>query len=573
MLLREGIERLRGSGSETPRLDAELLLGHAVGVDRTAILAHSEAPVGADAAAAYRARPRATGRGRARGLHPRAQGVLRAGLHGRFRGRSSRGRRPSALVELAVAEVMRRLGRDGRVRSARHRSVSPMSGRAAARSRSRSPCRLRAAGSGRRGHRRRDRRLAGRAGPRPRERGRPRRRRRPPVPRRGPPAVRSSSDAVRHRPREPAVRPDRRDGGPADRGVVRAGRGARRRAGRARRHRRLLERLPDALAPDGVALLEIGADQGEAIVELATTALPGWRLTVEPDLAGPAARGAPGAAGVIRPPIEPVEPAFPIRLIALDIDGTLVGDDLVIGPHTRDAVRAAAGARRRRLARHRPDGLERPAVRPRARADRPDRRLPGRPRPGDAAGGFDDGSGSSSSTRRCPRRSPARSWRGRSPTASTRTQPPRAVHPPRRRPAGRRLLGVPGRARGARRRPGGSIRHPVTKVIAVGEPPVPTEMAPLARGPVRGRRGRDDQPPAIPRVRRAGRLEGPGRPLARATARRAARRRRSRSATSGTTSRCSPRSVTARRCRRARGRSGPSPATSRRRSARRAWRR
>ena len=49
---------------------------------------------------------------------------------------------------------------------------------------------------------------------------------------------------------------------------------------------RLLERLPEALAPDGVALLEIGADQGEAIVELAAATLPGWRVTVIPDLAG-----------------------------------------------------------------------------------------------------------------------------------------------------------------------------------------------------------------------------------------------------------------------------------------------
>ena len=35
------------------------------------------------------------------------------------------------------------------------------------------------------------------------------------------------------------------------------------------------------------------------------------------------------------------EPLFPIRLLALDIDGTLVGDDLVIGPRTRAAVGAA----------------------------------------------------------------------------------------------------------------------------------------------------------------------------------------------------------------------------------------
>jgi Cof subfamily protein (haloacid dehalogenase superfamily) len=36
-----------------------------------------------------------------------------------------------------------------------------------------------------------------------------------------------------------------------------------------------------------------------------------------------------------------VEPEFPIRLIALDIDGTLVGDDLVVGPQTHDAIRSA----------------------------------------------------------------------------------------------------------------------------------------------------------------------------------------------------------------------------------------
>ena len=36
-----------------------------------------------------------------------------------------------------------------------------------------------------------------------------------------------------------------------------------------------------------------------------------------------------------------VRPAFPIRLVALDIDGTLIGDDLVVGRRTRVAVRAA----------------------------------------------------------------------------------------------------------------------------------------------------------------------------------------------------------------------------------------
>ena len=54
-LLNAGTVRLRAAGSESPRLDAELLLGWAVVADRTALIAHSEAPVGADAAAAFEA--------------------------------------------------------------------------------------------------------------------------------------------------------------------------------------------------------------------------------------------------------------------------------------------------------------------------------------------------------------------------------------------------------------------------------------------------------------------------------------------------------------------------------------
>ena len=48
----------------------------------------------------------------------------------------------------------------------------------------------------------------------------------------------------------------------------------------------LLGRLPEALAADGVALLEIGADQGESAPAAVATVLPDWRATVEPDLAG-----------------------------------------------------------------------------------------------------------------------------------------------------------------------------------------------------------------------------------------------------------------------------------------------
>lgn len=52
-LVEAGIERLRGAGSDTPRLDSELLLAFAIGVDRTAVVAHADAPVGADAEAQY----------------------------------------------------------------------------------------------------------------------------------------------------------------------------------------------------------------------------------------------------------------------------------------------------------------------------------------------------------------------------------------------------------------------------------------------------------------------------------------------------------------------------------------
>jgi release factor glutamine methyltransferase len=54
-LLTAATARLRASGSESARLDAELLLGWAVGAERTSIIAHPEAPVGADAAATYEA--------------------------------------------------------------------------------------------------------------------------------------------------------------------------------------------------------------------------------------------------------------------------------------------------------------------------------------------------------------------------------------------------------------------------------------------------------------------------------------------------------------------------------------
>ena len=44
--LEDGVARLRVAGSESARLDAELLLGHVLGLDRTQVLTHPEAPIG-----------------------------------------------------------------------------------------------------------------------------------------------------------------------------------------------------------------------------------------------------------------------------------------------------------------------------------------------------------------------------------------------------------------------------------------------------------------------------------------------------------------------------------------------
>jgi len=54
-LLREATDRLRAAGSETPRLDAELLLGGVLGIERTGLIAHGEAPVGEGSAFEFRA--------------------------------------------------------------------------------------------------------------------------------------------------------------------------------------------------------------------------------------------------------------------------------------------------------------------------------------------------------------------------------------------------------------------------------------------------------------------------------------------------------------------------------------
>jgi release factor glutamine methyltransferase len=53
-LLVEGVARLGASGSESALLDAQLLLGHVTGLERTSLLAYPSAPVGDGQAASYR---------------------------------------------------------------------------------------------------------------------------------------------------------------------------------------------------------------------------------------------------------------------------------------------------------------------------------------------------------------------------------------------------------------------------------------------------------------------------------------------------------------------------------------
>ncbi len=283
VLLREGIEQLTASGSGSPRLDAELLLGHAIGVDRTAILAHPDAPVGADAETAYRTN-----------LARRAAGEPVAYIRGlkEFYGLAftvdprALIPRPETerLVELAEAEVMHRLAAAARpVGSPPVRVVDVGTGSGAIAiallvtirrkgaaaevttvATDSSPVALDLARENAVGHAVADNLAFLEADLLP-----------PVIV--DPydivianlPYVRS--DALPGLPIAASFEPPvALDGGPD--GLAEIG--------------RLLERLPEALAPDGVALLEIGADQGEAIVGRVNALLPGWRVSVLPDLAG-----------------------------------------------------------------------------------------------------------------------------------------------------------------------------------------------------------------------------------------------------------------------------------------------
>lgn len=289
-LLDRGVARLRDAGLETPRLDAELLLAFANGVDRTVILAHPEAPVSDGAAAAYDGylERRAAGEPVAyiRGLkefHGLAFSVDRRALIPRPE--------TERLVDLAIAEIMGRLTRgDGRGGDGR--------GGAPAR-----PLQVLDVGTG--------------SGAIAVALAVALRQKRVPADEVAIVAVDISEDAL-DLARENAVghavgdrlrfvAADLIPPGTIEWEVLLANLPYVRRDAMARLPApttyepalaldggadglevigRLLAALPRSLAAGGVALLEIGADQGDAIREAVEATLPGWRCAVETDLAG-----------------------------------------------------------------------------------------------------------------------------------------------------------------------------------------------------------------------------------------------------------------------------------------------
>ena len=107
--LRDATGRLRDAGSPTPRLDAELLIAHEVGRDRSWLMAHPEAPI-ADAGALGAA------------VERRCAGEPIAYIRGFKEWRSMRVRtdaralipRPETelLLEVAISEISRRMATD-----------------------------------------------------------------------------------------------------------------------------------------------------------------------------------------------------------------------------------------------------------------------------------------------------------------------------------------------------------------------------------------------------------------------------------------------------------------------------
>ncbi len=307
--LAAAVDRLRASGSETARLDAELLLAHAIGVERTAVIAHPEGTVGTEAAARFlgHVARRAAGepvayiRGLkefhgvalavdARAMIPRPETEVLVELAlGTIGERLAGTPRPPGTPPLAVADVgtgsgaiavalavaLRRRGMLGEVEIV----ASDASAEAADLALENAV----AQGVG-------DRVAVATADLLPAPGGQvgllvvPARfdvvcANLPYIPS---PVVPELPVAASFEPRAAL------DGGPDGLDVI----------------RRLLALLPDRVGAAGVALLEIGDEQGPALRAAAAERLPGWEVRLEPDLAG-----TPRVAVLEAPPDPAVPPA------------------------------------------------------------------------------------------------------------------------------------------------------------------------------------------------------------------------------------------------------------------------
>ncbi len=282
-LLRLAADRLAASGSESPRLDAELLLAQALGVDRTGVLAHPEAVVGDGRREAFevavarreRGEPVAYIRGfrefhglafatDARALIPRPETELLvdAAIDDIAARLTAAPRSPGApairvadvgtgtgAIAISIAVTLRRRRMEGQVLVVAIES---------------SPEALDLARENAVGHAVADRIVFVTADLIPHHVDPPYTivcANLPYVPSRD---LERLSPELSFEPREAL------DGGADGLDVI----------------RRLLDHLPTSLAADGLVLLEIGSDQGETVGREVAARLPGWRCTVSPDLSG-----------------------------------------------------------------------------------------------------------------------------------------------------------------------------------------------------------------------------------------------------------------------------------------------
>jgi release factor glutamine methyltransferase len=299
--LEEGVRRLREAGSESARLDAELLLAHVAGVDRTAILAHPEAPLGDGQLATFRSlidrraggEPVAYIRGLKefyglsfavdrRALIPRPEteelvDIALARITGRLTARARPPGTPrlrvldvgtgsgAVIISLALVLRRRRFGSEVRLSAT---DVSPDALALALEN---------AVAHG----------VADAIDFYPGDLfdGLPLGYHAevivanlPYVP----------STIVPELPRAASFEPRQAlDGGADGLALI----------------RRLLAGLPESLAKAGIALLEIGGDQSQAVVDATGDVLPGWSATIHPDLSG-----APRVAELVPPPDDLVLP-------------------------------------------------------------------------------------------------------------------------------------------------------------------------------------------------------------------------------------------------------------------------